>query len=68
MFFSLCIFHKEQCNGKDAMSIPNEPPNAQFSPQCVGPSVRPSLRPSVTLYFFLFFAVLGPAAPAQMIG
>ena len=32
--FSFCIVHKGQCNGKDVMLIPNEPPSAQFSPQC----------------------------------
>ena len=39
MFFFLSIFHKGQCYGKHVMLIPNEPSSAQFSPQCVGPSV-----------------------------
>ena len=27
----------EQCNEKNIMLIPNEPPSAHFSPQCNGP-------------------------------
>ena len=27
------VFQKGQCNGKDVIIIPNEPPSAHFSPQ-----------------------------------
>ena len=35
MFSTLykCIFHKEQCNGKDVTLMPNKQPSAHFSPQ-----------------------------------
>ena len=33
----------------------------------IGLSVRRSVGPSVKLYFFYFFAVFGPTAPAQML-
>ena len=37
------------------------------TPRFVGLTVRPLVRWSVTLYFFLFFAVFGLAAPALKI-